>query len=359
MSPGRLSELGFDANQRAAFDLMATGDEQLVPGRIVASHGALHRVATETSEVLAEISGRLRHEARSVLDLPAVGDFVAAALRTGEERGTIHAVLPRRSRFVRGAAGENTREQVVAANVDSVFLVSGLDRDFNPRRIERYLSLAFDSGAVPVILLNKADLRDDADQCLAQVVALAPGTPVHLLSARPGVGLDALEDYLQPRRTLALLGSSGVGKSTIVNKLLGREHFPTREVRLVDQRGRHTTSHRELVSLPGGALLIDTPGMRELQLWSAGSGVSDAFTDIVELAPDCRFRDCGHGNEPGCAVTAAIRNGALPAARLESYAKLQAELKALETRQDALARRTQRKSWASIHKSARKHKPRG
>lgn len=358
MSDERLAALGYGDPQRRAFD-DAGAPPGCVPGRIVASHGALHRVATEAGELLAETAGRLRHEARSPLDLPAVGDFVALLPRTGEGRGAIHRVLPRRSRFVRGAAGEQTREQVVAANVDVVFLVSGLDRDYNLRRIERYLSLAFESGALPVVVLNKADLREDAAACLEEVAAVAPGTPVHLLSAKGHQGLDELGTYLRPRQTVALLGSSGVGKSTLVNALLGRTHFRTREVREIDQRGRHTTTHRELVALPGGALLIDTPGMRELQLWDAEAGIADAFADVTALAVDCRFRDCGHADEPGCAVTAAASSGSLPRERLESYRKLQAELRALGERQDALARRATRRRWASIHKTARKHKPRG
>jgi ribosome biogenesis GTPase len=350
--------LGLDERRRTDF---AEADKpvEAVPGRVVASHGALHRVATEAAEVLAEPSGRLRHEARSPLDLPAVGDFVVLVPRRAEERGTIHSLLPRSSRFVRGAAGETTREQVVAANVDSVFLVSGLDRDYNPRRIERYLSLAYDSGALPVVLLNKADLREDAASCLEEITALAAGTPVHLVSAKPGIGLEALAEYLRPRQTVALLGSSGVGKSTIVNRLLGREHFRTREVREADQRGRHTTTHRELVVLPGGALLIDTPGMRELQLWESEDGVAEAFSDVTALAPECRFRDCQHGDEPGCAVVAAVDGGRLAPQRLESFHKLQAELRSLAERQDVMARRASGRRWGSMIKSAKKHKPRG
>jgi ribosome biogenesis GTPase len=357
LSADRLAALGFDAARRRSFEELEAGSG-LEPGRVVACHGSLQRVATDAAELLCDVAGRLRHAAESALDLPAVGDFVAVASRPAEERGTIHDVLPRTSRFVRGAAGEQTRAQVVAANVDSVFLVCGLDRDYNPRRVERYLSLAFESGAQPVVLLNKADLHAQPEACRREIEGLAPGTPVHVLSAKPGLGLETLDPYLHPRRTVALLGSSGVGKSTLVNRLLGREHFPTREVRATDQRGRHTTSHRELVELPGGALLIDTPGMREIQLWDAEAGLSNAFADVSELATGCRFRDCRHGDEPGCAVTEAARRGALGVERLDGYRKLQAELRALERRQDALVRRAERRRWASIHKAARKHKPR-
>jgi len=259
---------------------------------------------------------------------------------------------------VRRAAGERTLPQVLAANVDTVFLVMGLDADFNPRRLERALVLAWESGAEPVVLLNKADLEPEAEARRAEVERLAAAVPVLVTAAKQGRGLEALERWLLPGRTVALLGSSGVGKSTIVNRLLGREKQKTQEVREADRRGRHTTSHRELVPLPGGALLVDTPGLREVQLWSEGPGLQAAFLDLQEIAAGCRFSDCGHDSEPGCAVRAAVAEGRLEAARLDSFLKLQAELRALEVREDPLKRREERGRWKAVHKSLRKGKGR-
>jgi ribosome biogenesis GTPase len=237
-----------------------------------------------------------------------------------------------------------------------VFLVMGLDRDFNPRRLERALVLAWESGAAPVVLLNKADLCEDVDARRAEIEAVSPGIPVRVIAAKAGEGLDALVPWLVPGRTVALLGSSGVGKSTLVNRLLGREKQRTREVREDDQRGRHTTTHRELIALPGGALLLDTPGLREIQLWSDGAGLEAAFEDVHELASTCRFTDCRHTTEPGCVVRAAVDEGRLDPLRLESLRKLQAELRALEVREDPLKRREERSRWKAIHKSLRDSK---
>jgi ribosome biogenesis GTPase len=245
---------------------------------------------------------------------------------------------------------------VLAANVDTVFLVMGLDGDFNLRRIERALVLAWESGAEPVVLLNKADVCDDVPGRRAEVEAVALGVPVLVVAAKPGEGLDTLAPWLVPGRTVALLGSSGVGKSTLVNRLLGREKQKTREVLEADDRGRHTTTHREIIVLPGGALLLDTPGLREIQLWSDGAGLEATFEDVQGLAAHCRFTDCGHGAEPGCAVRAAVEQGRLAAARLASFLKLQAELRAMEVREDPLKRREERSRWKAIHKSLRQPK---
>ena len=349
----RLGELGFTAARAEAF--RAHAESGLVPGRVVAGHTRYLRVATEEGEALAELAGSLRHQARGPEDLPAVGDWVA--LRTGEGSATVQAVLPRGAAFVRRAAGGRTVAQVLAANVDTVFLVMGLDGDFNPRRIERALVLAWDSGASPAVLLNKADLCPDVDAKRAEVERVAPGVPVCVVAAKPGAGLDALAPWLGPGQTVVLLGSSGVGKSTLVNRLLGREKQRTREViDGADQRGRHTTTHRELVALPGGALLIDTPGLRELQLWSDGAGLEAAFDDVGGFAGGCRFTDCGHGSEPGCAVRAAVAAGRLDADRLESYLKLSAELRALEVREDPLKRRAERGRYRAAMKAQRHSK---
>jgi ribosome biogenesis GTPase len=351
-----LEELGwspFFAEAWADLDL-----EGRVPARVVVAHARVLRVRGADGERLAEVSGGLRRAARAPQDRPAVGDWVALRLRSGAERALVDAVLPRRTAFVRRAAGDLTVQQVLAANVDTVFLVMGLDRDYNPRRIERALVLAWESGADPVVLLNKADLCDDVAARRAEVEAAAPGVPVRVIAAKRGEGLDALAPWLERGRTVALLGSSGVGKSTIVNRLLGEERQRTREVRESDQRGRHTTTHRELVALPNGGLLLDTPGLRELQLWATEEGLATAFGDLEALAPGCRFRDCAHQSEPGCAVRAAVDAGELSEERLASYHKLRAELRSLEVRDDPLLRREERARWRAILKSVKIHRPR-
>lgn len=353
----RLEALGWEPGFERAFAALAEPGWR--PARVALSYGGLHRILTEETDLLADVSGRLRHAAGSAAGLPAVGDWVAAAPRPAEGRATIHAVLPRRSRFARKAAGDATTEQVVAANVDTVFLVSGLDRDFNLRRIERYLSLAKTSGARPVLVLNKADLEADPASLGARVESIAAGAPVHLVSARTGTGIGELLAYAVPGQTVALLGSSGVGKSSLVNRLLGEDRQTTREVRVSDQRGRHATVHRELLELPGGGILIDTPGLREIQLWDAAEGLGDAFEDVSSLAEGCRFRDCRHEGEPGCAVLDAAAEGRLSEERLASYRKLSRELEVLATRQDGLARRAERRRWASLARLGRRHRPRG
>lgn len=326
----------------------------LLPGRVTVQHRGAWLVLTELGELRAELAGRLVRDADPG-GVPAVGDWVAVAPRPGEGAGTIHAVLPRRTLFSRKVAGPSDRieEQVVAANVDAVLIVAGLGHDLNLRRLERYLTAAWESGAEPVIVLTKADLYDDVAGAVAAVEAIAFGVPVHALSGITGEGVDALAPYLREGRTVALLGSSGVGKSTLVNLLAGRQVLATQETR-EDGRGRHTTSHRELVPLQGGAILLDTPGMRELQLWDASSGLEEAFADVAELAAGCRFADCGHEREPGCAVQAALGDGRLEAERWESYLKLQRELQALEIRQDARLSAEERRKRRVFARSRRR-----
>jgi ribosome biogenesis GTPase len=314
---------------------------------------------TPEGEALGEVSGRLRHEAVGPQDFPVVGDWVVASPRDGGERATIHAVLPRRGRLTRKVAGENTEEQVLVANLDTLFLVAGLDGDFNPRRLERALVLAWDSGAEPVLVLSKADLCDDVPARIAEVETVAAGAAVIALSAREGSNLDALGPWLGSGRTVALLGSSGVGKSTLLNRLLGAEVQATAAVRASDSRGRHTTSHREIFRLPGGSLVVDTPGLREIQLWARDEDLSQTFEDVAALAADCRFGDCRHESEPGCRVLAALESGDLPEVRLASYRKLQAELAHLERRQDQRKALEQKAQWKALHRAARKFRPRG
>ena len=352
--PSRLAALGWTSALDEA--LAALGVEGLEPARVTVAYGATFRVATTRGDELADTSGRLKHDATERRDLPAVGDWVAIKPTTiARGRSTIHAVLPRTSVFSRRAAGEGTLEQIVATNVDVMFLVTDLDMDFNVRRLERYLTMTWESGARPVILLNKSDIGESADERAAEAAAVAPGVPIHLISARTGAGLEALDTYLVPGRTVAVLGSSGVGKSTLINRLLGEERLATNTVRESDQRGRHTTTHRELVALPGGALLIDTPGMREIQLWSSDAGILEAFDDVSTLAAGCFFANCGHESEPRCAVKAAVADGRLAADRLESFLKLRREQTVLAARQDVLAQQTLKKRDKAGAKALRKH----
>lgn len=310
---------------------------------------------SDNAEISAEITGKLRYRASDRQDFPAVGDWVVIRTREKEGTATIHEILPRKSKFSRKAAGSETTEQIVATNIDTVFLVSGLDGDFNPRRIERYLILAWESGANPVIVLNKADVCPNLENCLAEVEAVALGVPIITISAATNQGLETLQPYLQPGQTVALLGSSGVGKSTITNQLLGETVQAVQTVRQGDSRGKHTTTYRELLRLPTGGLIIDTPGMRELQIWSGEEGISESFADIAELAQQCRFRDCQHAHEPGCAVRQALQDGSLDASRFANYQKLQKEIKYMERKQDQREYIAEKEKWKKITKAMRNY----
>jgi ribosome biogenesis GTPase len=327
-------------------------DAGLRPGRVAIQHRGAYVLLSEEGEVWANVSGRLRHAADSTAELPAVGDWVAYDLPAGAERAAVHAILPRRSAFRRKQAGFETAEQVVAANVDVLFLVTSLNQDLNVRRIERYMTLAWESGADPVVVLTKADLCPDVEPALALVESVTFGVPVHVTSALTGAGFDDVRAHLDGGRTGAAVGSSGVGKSTLINGLCGEERLATREIR-DDGRGRHTTTHRELIVLPGAGCVIDTPGMRELQLWDSAEGLERAFEDVDAVIAECRFSDCAHDTEPDCAVQAALADGSLDAERFQSYQKLQRELHYLEIRHDARARSEARKRWRSINKEAR------
>ena len=345
-----LKELGWDDVWAKAF--VPFGADGLVPARVAIEFNYIYRVFAESGEMQVQHSGKLRHEAES---LSAVGDWVAVRRSAGEETGTIEAILPRRSKFSRKVAGELTEEQIVAANIDTVFLVMGLDGDYNPRRLERYLLLAYESGASPVVLLNKSDVATHLAEDMDELRALTVGIPVHAISAKEKSGIDVVTGYLGPGKTGALLGSSGVGKSTIVNALIGEEKFATRDVRASDSRGRHTTRHRSLIVLPEGrGLLVDTPGMRELQLWTQNEGTREAFDDIVELAAGCHFTDCRHREEPRCAVKHAIEDGTLAADRLEGFLKLQDELRSLEARKDVRAQIDEKRKMKTINQSLKK-----
>ncbi len=328
--------------------------EEWLPARVVSQQRGLWRVAGDFAECWAEASGTLRAGAQAGGDWPAVGDWVAAEKLSGGGRPLIHKVLPRRSKFVRKVAGRRLEEQVIAANVDTAFVVMALDGDFNVRRLERYLAQCFESGAKSIVVLNKSDDCGDVAARVAEVESIAAGVPIFAVSARTGDGLDALDDFLAPGQTIVLLGSSGVGKSTLVNYFLQRDAQAVQAVRGSDSRGRHTTTSRELFALPGGALLIDTPGLRELQLWDAAEGVGQTFSDIEELAAQCKYGNCGHTTEPGCAVQAAIAAGRLAPDRLESQRKLEREQEFLRRKVDPAAEKQERERVKLLHRGARK-----
>ena len=324
----------------------------LEPARVAVEHRGAYLLYTARGEQPAELAGRLRHAAESRGELPAVGDWVA---HTATDPALIQAVLPRRTKFSRLAANDHgqTIEQIVAANVDVVFLAAGLDGDLNLRRLERYLALGWESGAEPVVVLTKADLCPDVDAALLDVGVVAIGVPVHAVSNVTGEGVAELVPYFAPGRTVAALGSSGVGKSSLVNRLAGEELMATGELR-ADGRGRHTTTNRQLLLLPGGGLFLDTPGMRELRLWESEEGLAQTFDDVAAAAALCRFSDCSHEREPDCGVRSALADGTLTADRYDSWTKLQAELRHLAVKQDSRLQAEARKERRRFARSMRK-----
>jgi ribosome biogenesis GTPase len=341
-----LSALGFSPFFEQ--QLQSLDDRELIPARVAAEHRGGYEVWSRTGSGRAQLAGRLRLELDEAC-LPGVGDWVVVRDEPGPDRtAMIEGVLGRRTVFTRGAAGRELRAQVVAANVDVVFAVCGLDADFNVRRIERYLARIWASGAQPAVVLNKADICDDLAGRIAEVEGHCAGVPVYAASALRCEGIEAMRTCIHDGVTVALVGSSGAGKSTLVNALLGEERMPTGEVRARDGRGCHVTTHRQLVILPGGGVLLDTPGMRELQLVD-GDGLGSVFGDIATHAVRCRYRDCRHDTEPGCAVKEAVQSGELDADRLEHYRKLEREARAYELRQDEHKRRQAERVWGQLY----------
>jgi ribosome biogenesis GTPase len=335
----RLATFGWDPVWEAVRATLAYPDCE--PARVATQHRGGYLLFTEDGEQSAVVSGRFRHQTRVPADFPVVGDWVL------QRDGVIHALLPRRTAFSRKTNLGLVEEQVAAANVDVVYVVAALDTVPNLRRIERYVTVAYESGAEPVLLLSKSDLCEDLAAAVAMVEAVVPGTPVHAVSARTGDGLAVLDTCCRPGRTTVFLGPSGVGKTTLLNVLAGTERA-TAPV-LADGRGRHTTTQRELVLVDGRGIVIDTPGMRELQLWDADAGLSAVFADVESLARDCRFADCAHGAEPGCAIREALETGRLEAERYAGYRKLEREEAFIAGKRDArlhVEEKRQRKIFA-------------
>lgn len=324
--------------------------------RVAVQYNHSYLVYAEDGELRAETTGKLRYQVSTSEELPTTGDWVAIQPLPKESKAIIHAVLPRKTKFSRQAAGRVTQEQVVAANIDTVFLVCGLDQDLNVRRLERYLFTVWQNGSSAVIVLNKADLSSDVADQRAQVESVAMGLPVVVTSACQQDGAVGLCKYLTPGKTAAFIGSSGVGKSSLINRLLGYDRQQIRQLSDDTGRGQHTTTARELLLLPGGGLIIDTPGMREIQLFGDEDTLELAFDDIDSLAQQCRFRNCQHLQETGCAVQQAIADGVLEAQRLASYRKLQRELQHANARNDVKAQLLEKQRWRKISKQARHYK---
>lgn len=325
-----LSELGWDRHFEEQFEPFQQKD--VISGRIAVQHKTNYVVFTANGEIRTTTAGKLRHKVVGRGELPVVGDWVVVRIQNQETLGAIVHVLPRKTKFSRKSAGIETEEQVLAANIDTAFWVSSLNKVLNPRRIERYLVTVWEGGAQPAIILNKADLCDNNEERAEEVASIAPGVPIHILSAKERTGLDELEPYLDAGKTIVLIGPSGVGKSTIINKLAGRDVQRTGEIREEDDRGKHITAARNLIVLPRGGLIIDTPGIRELQLWDAFEEPALSFDDIEEYARRCRFSDCSHESEPDCAVIQAVQDGLIPEKRLENFLKMRREYEVISER---------------------------
>jgi ribosome biogenesis GTPase / thiamine phosphate phosphatase len=349
-----LHSLGWNSYFESQFENYKS--QGFIAARVVRENRQIYLINVGAGELSAEITGRLYYLSESPADLPSVGDWVAAVPLPAEQKALIHAVLPRKNKFSRSMAGGRTDEQIVAANVDVAFIVTGLDPDFNVRRIERYLVLAHESGVMPVIVLNKSDVCEDVAERIRAVERISGNTPIHAVSAKENLGMEPLVKHIPEGKTAVLLGSSGAGKSTIINKLVGFDRQFVNTTRESDGRGQHTTTFRELIMIPDGGMIIDNPGMRELKLWNSQESVSETFEDIEKLAADCRFRNCKHQTEPCCAILSAIEEGIMDAGHLENYRKLQKEVRFLERRQNQkmrLAERSMTKAARGFHKDSK------
>ncbi len=340
-----LDQLGYDS-----YFQDQNQNETYFIGRISTLANGIYKVLSTDGEYPCQVSGRFYHRANDARDFPCVGDWILFERMPGEDKGIIHGVLERKSLLSRRAPGEKQEEQLMAANIDTVFLVNALNQDFNVRRMERYLMQVYESGASPVFILTKKDLCNDVEEKIEAVEEIAFGVPVHAVDALHRDGIDMLQSYMQQGRTVSLIGSSGVGKSTLMNQLIGNKVQKTHDIRSGDDKGRHTTTHRELFLVPDGGIVIDTPGMRELQLWSGDDAVDQTFQDIEALATQCKFRDCAHDQEPGCAIKQAIEHGDLTEERYKSYLKLQRETKFLDLKEKYGTNRAARIQVKEIHK---------
>ena len=348
MSDMNLSDIGWNAFFKGSFQpYISMGFE---PGRIAIENRDNYLVLSEYGELTGQVTGKLLYTSESVASLPKVGDWVALSVFPDDSRAMIHEVLPRQSIFSRKMPERKTEEQIIAANLDSIFVVQSLDDDFSPNRLERYLVMIREQNITPWVILNKCDLVDHPEKYTQQLAAILPDIPFISLSAASGEGFDDLRAYLEDGKTFAFVGSSGVGKSTIINRLAGEELFRTKETRKADSKGRHTTTRRELVVIPGCGLLIDTPGMREFQLWAGDSGMDDIFSDIFSYAENCKFNDCTHVHETECAVLEALENAEISESHYENFMKLQRELAYLESKRNQKAALEEKIRWKQIHK---------
>ncbi len=347
-----LRNFGWNDFFEANFSEFAGGE--FIPARVAVEHRNYYELYSAIGELTADKAGKLFYSALDGSALPAVGDWLAVKPVANESKAVIHAVLPRLTKFSRKKAGATTEEQIVAANVDSVFIISSLNQELNYRRIERYLTLAWENDVKPVVILSKADLCEDIYGKLAETQAALIGTDVHVVSAKERAGIEELYVYFEGNKTVAVIGSSGVGKSTLINSLLEREKMDVSDISLYKDKGRHTTTHRELSIVPGGGVIMDTPGMREIQLWEGGEGLSELFDDIEQLTLECKFSDCKHDSEPGCAIQAAISAGTLEESRFKSYKKLQNEVNYIARKQDKKLQIEEKKKWKKLISEGKK-----